>query len=171
MTSGKVAQLASQLASLAAPVVLPVVRRLPAVVLALAVTITALGLVALVSARWDDAAIDAHRGVAVAEVLDGSGGNQTLVRFSTTDGRVVTPEAGAFYPNAQRPGDKVLVEYDQRAPERVRIAGRSSAVGIGSVALGVVVVWLVALPLAAWLRRQPFTGHAERASAAGTTSG
>jgi hypothetical protein len=168
VTSGKTARLAGRLAALAAlaaPVVLPVVRRLSAVVIGLAIMLTALGLLALVAARLDDAAIDANRGVAVAEVLDGSGDRQTVVRFSTTDGRVIAPEAGASYPGGLQPGEKVLVEYDQREPERVRIAGRSSAAGVGPVLVGLLIVWLVALPLAAWLRGQPFSRRAERAAA------
>jgi hypothetical protein len=174
VTSGKVAGPAGRLAALArglpgrlaahaAAVVRPVLRRLPAAVIGLAVTLTALGLLALVAARLDDAAIDANRGVAVADVLDGSGDLQTGVRFITADGRVVAPETGAAYPGELQPGEKVLVEYDQREPERVRIAGRGGAVGIGPIAVGVLIVWLVALPLAAWLRRQRFARPVEPA--------
>ncbi len=169
MTSGRVATWAGRLRSVAAAGVRRVQRRLPGVVLGVAVGLTALGLLALVVARWDDATIDAHRGVAVADVLDGSGDTQTLVRFSTAEGRVVTPETGAFYPGGFEPGDKVVVEYDLQKPERARIAGRSSAVGLGSVAVGLLLVWLIALPLAAWLRRQPFTGSPRKAATGATT--
>lgn len=150
------------------PVLMPVVRRLPWLVVGIAVCASLLSGFVLLSALWDDAAIDANRGVAVAEVLDGSGGTQTLVRFAAADGRVVIADSGAFYPGGLLPGERVVVEYDTSRPDLVRIAGRHGGVGVLPIALGVVGVWLLALPLAAWLRTQPFTIPGARARAART---
>jgi hypothetical protein len=166
VSSSSVGRLADELGSLLLPLIMPVVRRLPGVVVGCAVLATLLCVFALVGTGLDEAAIHANRGTAVAEVLDGSGPGQTLVRFSTADGRVVIPERGAFYPGGLVPGDTVLVEYDLREPERVQIAGRDASGGVLPITLGAVAVWLVALPLAVWLRRQPFTISGERARAA-----
>jgi hypothetical protein len=129
-------------------------RRLPELVTALAVVVTALCALAMAGAAVDDAAIDDDRAVAGAEVLDGSGFTRTLVRFTTANGQTVIPEHGVFYPGGLAPGDLIAVEYDVTDPELVRVAGRTVASSSWPLLLGVAAVWAVLGPLALWLRRR-----------------
>ena len=108
--------------------------------------LSALGMLVLVGAARNDALIDAHLGRATAEVLDGSSLERTFVRFTASDGAVLTPEDGVFYPRGLEPGNLVLVEYDTTEPDLVRVAGRDWTRGLVPVLVGVVVVWLVCGP-------------------------
>lgn len=105
-------------------------RRLPRVLVGLAALWTALCLVAFVGALADDVRIDADRGTATAEVLDGSGFARTLVRFPVPDGRLVAPERGVYHPRGLQPGSTVQVEYDRSDPDLVRVAGRTAWAGL-----------------------------------------
>ncbi len=147
-------RLLDEVAALVLPVVMPVVRRLPAVVIGLAATATLLGVLALIGAARDDALISEHSAVTTAEVLEGSGLSRTLVRFTTADGQAVVPEFGVFYPVGLQPGDVVRVEYDATDPDRVRVFGRSAGLGVLPILLGTAALWVIALPLAWWLRRR-----------------
>jgi hypothetical protein len=129
-------------------------RRLPELVTALAVVVTAICALAVAGAAVDDAAIDDNRAVAGAEVLEGSSFTRTLVRFTTANGQTWIPEHGVFYPGGLAPGDLIAVEYDVTDPELVRVAGRTVASSSGPLLMGVVVVWAVLGPLAIWLRRR-----------------
>ncbi len=144
--------LAHELRLLVLPLVRPVVRHGPEVVIGIAVLLSVLGLLVLVGAARDDVAIEAHLGQATAQVLDGSTWVRTLVRFTTPDGQVHTPELGVAYPRGLRAGELVRVQYDTTKPDLVRVAGRSWVVGLGPVLGGIAVLWALALPLAGWLR-------------------
>jgi hypothetical protein len=144
--------LLDEFAGLLLPVVMPLVRRLPAILLVLASFITLMGVLVMVGAHRDDLAIDRHTGVATAEVLPGSGFSRTLVRFTTDDGRIVVPEKGVFYPRGLRPGQIVRVEYDRTDPDRVRVLGRTAAVGLVPISLGILGTWAVLGPTAFALR-------------------
>jgi hypothetical protein len=96
-------------------------RRLPQVLVGVAVLWTALCLVAFVGALADDLRIDADRGTATAEVLDGS-----LVRFPTPEGQLFVPERGVYYPRGLEPGTTVQVEYARGEPDLARVAGRTA---------------------------------------------
>lgn len=145
--TSRAGRLLDELAALVLPVVMPVVRRLPTVVLALATALTAVGVLVLVAATLNDAAIERNPEVATAEVLPGSDFSRTLVRFTTAAGETVVPEEGVFYPRGLRPGQIVRVEYAADDPDLVRVLGRDASVGVVPIALMTVVVWVVALPL------------------------
>lgn len=143
-----------EVAATVAPTVRFVRRRLPELVTALAVLVTVLAGLALIGSAVDDAAIDANPATAQAEVLDGSTFFRTLVRFTVANGQTVVPEHGVFHPRGLSPGEQVAVEYDVTEPELVRVAGRRTADGVGPMALGVVVTWVLLGPTALWLRRR-----------------
>jgi hypothetical protein len=128
-------------------------RRASEIVVAVAVLVTALAALALAGAAVDDAAINADRGVATAEVLDSSL-SRTLIRFPGANGQAVVPERGVQYPRGLATGDTVTVEYDVSDPEQVRVAGRSVVDGIAPMLVGVAAVWTVLGPIAVWLRRR-----------------
>ena len=128
-------------------------RRAAEIVVGVAVVVTALAALALTGAAVDDAAIDADRGVATAEVLDVSS-SRTLIRFPGPDGQAVVPERGVQYPRGLATGDAITVEYSLSDPEQVRVAGRSVVDGILPMLLGVAAVWAVLGPVALWLRRR-----------------
>ena len=123
------------------------------IVVGLAVVVTALAALALAGAAIDDAAINAERGTATAEVLDSSF-SRTLIRFPTANGQAVVPERGVQYPRGLATGDTVVVEYALTDPKEVRVAGRSVVDGIVPTFLGVAAAWAVLGPLAVWLRRR-----------------
>lgn len=125
-----------------------------AVLLALATVLSALTLLAVVGAARDDAGIDARLARGTAEVLSVSS-TRTLVRFATADGGVHTPDQGVAYPGGLAPGQLVRIEYDAADPQLVRVEGRRWTQGIGPALAVIGGVWLVAGPLAWWLRRGP----------------
>ncbi|HEY2203802.1 MAG TPA: DUF3592 domain-containing protein [Pseudonocardia sp.] len=145
-------RLLDEAAGLSLPVVMPLIRRLPAMILVLGGLITLMGVLVMVGAHKDDLAIDRHVGVATAEVLPGSSFNRTLIRYATEDGASVLPENGVFYPRDLQPGQIVRVEYDRADPDRVRVLGRTASVGWLPLSLMVVGTWVVLLPLAFTLR-------------------
>jgi hypothetical protein len=143
-----------ELAQTAAPALRAVRRHAPRIVVGLALLVTVLAVLALIGAAVDDAVIDGDRGVATAEVLDGSTFARTLVRFTVAGGQAIVPERGVQYPRGLAAGDTVAVEYDLSDPEQVRVAGRNVVDGIVPTVLGVAAVWAVLGPLAVWLRRR-----------------
>jgi Protein of unknown function (DUF3592) len=149
---GTTGRLLDELSGLLLPVVMPVVRRLPAIILIMTGLVSLVGVLVLVGAARDDAAIEAHPAVATAEVLPGSDFTRTLVRFTTENGETVVPEDGVFYPRGLEPGQIVQVEYDTTHPERARVFGRDASVGYLPIGLMIVVVCGVALPIAFTLR-------------------
>jgi hypothetical protein len=144
----------TELVGTVAPALRALSRYACEIVVGIAVVATSLAALALTGAAVDDAAINADRGVATAEVLDSSF-SRALVRFPEANGQAVVPERGVQYPRGLTTGDTVLVEYDMSDPEQVRVAGRSVVDGITPMLLGVVAVWLVLGPVAVWLRRRP----------------
>jgi hypothetical protein len=136
-----------------APALRVVRRRAAEIVVGIALLVTCLAALALTGAAVDDAAIDADRGVATAEVIDSSV-SSTLVRFTVADGQMVVPERGVQYPRGLSTGDTVVVEYDLSDPEQVRVAGRSVVDGILPALALVAAVWAVLGSLAVWLRRR-----------------
>ncbi len=131
----------------------PLGRRAPEIVVSIGLVLSVLGALVLVGAARNDASIDAARGSAVAEVLDGSTLPRTFVRFTAADGAVLTPEEGVFYPRGLEPGNLVLVEYDRNEPDLVRVAGRTWSEGLVPVLFGIVAVWAVLGPGAYGLAR------------------
>jgi hypothetical protein len=145
-------RLLDELAGLLLPVVMPLVRRLPAIILVLAGLITLMGVLVLVGAHRDDAQIRAHSAVATAQVLPGSDFSRTLIAFTTANGETVSPEKGVFYPRGLQPGQIVRVEYDSTHPDRVRVLGRDASVGSWPIGLMVAITWAIALPVGFTLR-------------------
>jgi hypothetical protein len=139
-------------------VLAPVGRRVPEILVGLGVVLTALVALVLVGAARNDASITHDRGVAVGEVLEGSDAQHTFIRFTASDGAVLTPENGVLYPRGLEPGNYVLVEYDRSKPELVRVADRNWTEGLAPAGLGVVGLWVVLGPLAWYLGRRRRSG-------------
>ncbi len=153
MTSGA-GEVIDEAAASARTALRAVARRLPEIVVGLGVLLTLLAGLALVGAALDDRGIDANRGIAIAAVLDGSSFGRTLIAFSLTDGQLVVPKRGVFYPRGTTPGQTILVEYDTTDPDLVRAAGHSGVDGLAPVGAGLLAGWAVLGPLALWLRRR-----------------
>ncbi|GAA3003368.1 hypothetical protein LV75_004643 [Actinokineospora diospyrosa] len=115
--------------------------------------IAGLGVLLVVAAVTEDAAIERHTGNANAEVVSVSF-TRTLVRFQTPDGAEHLPTVGVLYPEALEEGQVVRVEYDLRNPDLVRVAGRGAALTILPVSTAVLGVWVVAGGVLYWLRRR-----------------
>lgn len=127
-------------------------RRLGALVLATAAVLTVVCGMVLLGAWRNDAAIDARTGRATAEVVSSSFG-RTVIRFTTPDGAVRSPQRGVLYPRGLEQGSLVRVEYDLANPDLVRVADRGVQLGVLPIALTVLGIWLVLGPVALWLRR------------------
>jgi hypothetical protein len=143
-----------ELAELVRPALRALSRAAPAIVFTVAVVLTSTTLLALIGAVIDDRTISANQAVAQAQVLEGSTFFRTLVQFTAADGQAHTPELGVFYPRGLEPGSSVAVEYDVTDPDLVRVAGRTALSGALPLGVGVVVVWVLALPTRWWLRRR-----------------
>lgn len=143
-----------ELADLVRPAIRAVSRTAPRIVQGVAVLLTLLALFALIGAALDDRTISANQAVAQAQVLDGSTFFRTLVQFTAADGQAHTPELGVFYPRGLEAGATVAVEYDVTNPDLVRVAGRTFLSGVLPLAVGIVVVWALAIPYSLWLRRR-----------------
>jgi hypothetical protein len=159
-------RLLDEFAGLVLPVVMPLVRRLPAVVLVLTAIFTVVAGLVLVGAARDDTAIAANSAVATAEVLPGSSYSRTLIRFTTADGKLALPEKGVFYPRGLKPGQIVRVEYDAIHPDLVRVLGRDHTVGYLPIGGIVLALWSTLLPLAFWLRGRQLRRLEDAAEAA-----
>jgi hypothetical protein len=142
-------------------VLAPVARRAPEIVLGLGLVLSTLAVLVLVGAARNDASITHDRGVAVGEVLDGSDAAHTFIRYTASDGAVLSPDTGVLYPRGLQPGNYVLVEYDRGKPELVRVAGRNWTEGLAPVALGVAGLWVVLGPLTWYLARRRRAGRAD----------
>lgn len=153
MTSASTGTL-DELAAEVRPALRVLRRRLPEIVVGLAVLLTVLGGLALLGAAIDDAAIVRNRGVATAEVLDGSSFSRTLVRFTAANGQTLVPDKGVAYPRGLSPGQLVTVEYDTTRPELVRVAGRSAVEGVVPMLAGLTVMGVVLGGLARLIRRR-----------------
>jgi hypothetical protein len=152
VTTGTGGGVLDELRVLLAPAGRGMSRRLPEIVVGLAVLVTVLAGFALAGAALDDRAIAANPALAQADVLEGSTFLRTLVRFTVANGESVVPEGGVFYPRDLQAGTTVAVEYDVTDPDLVRVAGRSAADGVLPLGVAVLVTWLVLGPLAWWLR-------------------
>ena len=140
-------------------VLAPVLGRAPAIVVGLGVVLSVLAALVLVGAARNDASITRDRGVAVGEVLEGSDAQHTFIRYTASDGAVLSPDTGVLYPRGLEPGNYVLVEYDRDKPDLVRVAGRGWTEGLAPVALGVAGLWVVLGPLAWYLARRRRVGE------------
>ena len=121
------------------------------VVVGVAGVITLLAVVLLVAANRNDAAIDAARGTANAEVLS-VGPARTIVRFETTEGVVHISQDGVLYPAGLHEGQRLQVEYDATNPNLVRVAGRTADLAWLPLGSTVLITWAIAGPLLWWLR-------------------
>lgn len=149
-------------------VLAPIGRRAPEIVVGIGVVLSVLAVLVLVGAARNDASISADQGVAVGEVLEGSDAAHTFIRYTASDGAVLTPDSGVLYPRGLEPGNYVLVEYDRSKPELVRVAGRSWTAGLAPVAIGIVGLWVVLGPAAWALARRRRASSAAVAEVVGT---
>lgn len=122
------------------------------VVLGVAGVITLLAVVILVAAIRNDAAIEAARGTANAEVLS-VGPARTIVRFETPDGIVHISQDGVLYPAGLQQGQRLQVEYDATNPNLVRVSGRSAELSLLPLGSTVLITWAIAGPLLWWFSR------------------
>ncbi|RZS44514.1 hypothetical protein EV193_101390 [Herbihabitans rhizosphaerae] len=120
--------------------------------LAVGVLVTLCCVLVAFGAWQNDRAITAHTGHANAEVVSASFG-RALVRFDTPDGAVQAPPLGVLYPQGLETGQVVAVEYDERDPELVRVAGRNVSLALLPLAGVAAVTWLIVAPLLWWSHR------------------
>lgn len=118
----------------------------------LACVFSALCLLLVASAAYDDVQIDSHRGTTVADVLSVDF-NRTAVRFVTPDGTVVIPSGGVLYPSGLTAGDEVRVEYDTLNTELVKVQGRNFTLSFLPVGMSLAICWAIVGP-AVWLLRR-----------------
>jgi hypothetical protein len=130
-----------------------VLRGVSAALVWLAIAISALCAIAFIAAWRDDVAIHARQGRAVAVVLDVSR-MRTLVRYSTPDGNVHTPQNGVYYPGGLRAGQRVRVSYDRAHPDHVTVAGSGLSMAVLPLGGAVVATWAVLGTGAYLLRRR-----------------
>ena len=114
--------------------------------------LTVFGVLLIVAAFTEDAAIEGNTGRAEADVV-AVDFHRTLVRFTTPDGAEHVPSVGVLYPQHLEVGQVVRVEYDVRNPELVRVAGRGAALAFMPVLSVLAVTWAVVGGLLWWLRR------------------
>jgi hypothetical protein len=119
----------------------------------LAVAISGLCAITFIAAWRDDVAIHTRHGQAVAVVLDVST-TRTLVRYTTPDGRVHTPQSGVDYPGGLRPGQRVRISYDRAHPNHVTVAGRGLSMAVLPLGGAVLGTWVVLGTSAYLLRRR-----------------
>lgn len=152
-TGAGVTKVADEFADLVRPLLRVLRNRAAQLVAGIALLATALAVFAVLGAAVDDRAISANRAFAQAEVLEGSTFTRTLIRFTTATGETLVPEDGVAYPRGLSVGQSVPVEYDSSEPDRVRVAGRTALNQSGTLAIGVLVTWVVLGPVVYWLRR------------------
>lgn len=132
-------------------------RRITALTLLVAGCVfSGLCLLVLGSSWYDDQQIDAHRGLAVADVLSVSF-NRTAVRFVTPNGTVNISSNGLLYPIGLTAGERVRVEYDTANTELVRVAGRDARLALLPVGTSLLACWALLVPSIWLLRRRPKT--------------
>ncbi|MPZ01040.1 MAG: hypothetical protein GEU97_24365 [Actinophytocola sp.] len=123
-------------------------------VLSVAGLITLLMLVLVLAAYRNDNAIESNLGAANAQVLSVAW-DRTIVRFETSDGAVHISQDGVLYPEGLVEGQLVHVEYDATNPDHlVRVAGRTFTLSLLPAGTTIAITWLIAAPLAVWLRRR-----------------
>jgi len=131
--------------------------------------VTVMAAVLVVAAYRNDAAIEANRVAANAQVISQDWA-RTTVRFTGPDGRVFISQDGVLYPGGLVEGQRLLVEYDGTNPNLVRVAGRTADLTLLPAGSTVVITWLVAAPLLWWLRPKRSGGTGSVDAAAGTSS-
>jgi len=139
------------------------------IVLGVAGLVTVMAAVLVVAAYRNDAAIEANRVAANAQVISQDWA-RTTVRFTGPDGRVFISQDGVLYPGGLVEGQRLLVEYDGTNPNLVRVAGRTADLTLLPAGSTVVITWLVAAPLLWWLRPKRSGGTGSVDAAAGTSS-
>ncbi|OBK73715.1 DUF3592 domain-containing protein [Mycobacterium sp. 1274761.0] len=118
-------------------------RRMRIGVVLAACLVTVQSMLLVLGAWRNDRQIEAHMGVAAAEVLS-AGPRRSTIEFVTPDRVTYRPELGVLYPSELDTGMRIYVEYDKNNPDLVRVQDRNAALAIipaGSIA---VVGWLVA---------------------------
>ncbi|GAA1868589.1 hypothetical protein GCM10009836_56350 [Pseudonocardia ailaonensis] len=140
-------------------------RKLPEILLGLAIVTTVLVALGFAGAVLDDVSISRNEAVATAEVLEGSTAARTLIRFPTPNGELRVPERGVYYPRGLTPGTTVEVEYDRTEPDLVRVAGRTAFSGL-LPSLGLAAAGWVVFGGASWgvRRRRQASGSSRQAS-------
>ncbi|MDQ3402199.1 MAG: DUF3592 domain-containing protein [Actinomycetota bacterium] len=128
-------------------------RRVALGLIGFAALLTLLGILLFVAGVVEDGAIENNTGRADAEVVSVSA-TRTLVRFQTPDGAEHVPGVGVLYPEALEEGQVVRVEYDQRNPDLVRVAGRGAALMALPVLSLLALVWVLVFAVVWWLRQR-----------------
>ncbi|WP_460867810.1 DUF3592 domain-containing protein [Rhodococcus aerolatus] len=113
------------------------------VLLTAATVVTVLAFLLVVAAWRDDNAIEAHRGVATADVLS-VGRVSAAISFTTPDGVTRTPELGVLYPTGLAADQRIEVEYSTQDPDLVRVQGRDARLAVVPALSVAVVAWLLA---------------------------
>ncbi|EME62405.1 DUF3592 domain-containing protein [Rhodococcus ruber] len=122
-------------------------------VLGVAIGISVLAVILVLAAWRNDHLIASDMGTATAEVLS-AGSLRSAISFVTPDGVTHNPELGVLYPTGLTAGQRIAVEYARSDPDLVRVTGRDVRVALVPAASLIVVTWLVAAPVLAYLRRR-----------------
>jgi hypothetical protein len=120
-------------------------------VLGAASVITLLGVVLVMGAFRNDQLIAENHGTATA-LVEQVMFDRTLIRYETPDGVSHSPENGVLYPDGLTAGQLVRIEYDTTDPELAKVAERTWLLTLLPVSTTLLVTWLVAAPLAWFLR-------------------
>ncbi|WP_299576095.1 DUF3592 domain-containing protein [uncultured Williamsia sp.] len=149
-------------------------RRTQITLLIVGAIVTVMMCVVVAGCYRDDAAIDAHRGTAIADVVT-AGATKSTVRFYTPDGELRSPRLGVFYPTDLTAGQRISVEYDTRNPDTVRVAGRDASLSIIPALSVVGWTWAVLLAamvgIAEYARRRRRRGSDDVDDTGGQTAG
>ncbi|MFW0786078.1 DUF3592 domain-containing protein [Gordonia sp. CPCC 206044] len=133
-----------------------ILRRVQIVLLLVGLVVTTMALVMVAGCHRNDAQIDAHRAIVMADVVSADR-LHAAVNFQTADGQFHSPRLGLLYPTELTQGQRISVEYDATNPDLARPAGRSWTLAIVpaiSVAvIGWIIVGLVMVALAEVNRR------------------
>jgi hypothetical protein len=130
-----------------------VARRVRRGLLVAAGVVTVLALLLVVAAWRDDRSIEAHLGVATADVLS-VGRVSAAISFTTPDGVTHTPQLGVLYPTGLAADQRIEVEYSTQDPDLVRVQGRDARLAVVPAASVAVVAWLLAAVGLLVLRRR-----------------
>ncbi len=112
------------------------------IVLVLVGAITMMVVALAVGMRLNDRQIERHLGTATATVLSISP-LRTGIEFVDGAGVTVRPADGVLYPGLLSTGQQFKIEYCTQDPSLVRVAGRTAAVGNVSLAITLLVSWLL----------------------------
>nr|WP_148262383.1 DUF3592 domain-containing protein [Hoyosella subflava] len=128
-------------------------RRAKVAVYLVAGGISMLAVILVIGCWRNDMIIEADMGTATAEVL-AAGVRRSAILFSTPDGILHNPRLGVLYPTDLTAGQRIEVEYANRDPDLVRVAGRDAKVAVVPALSVIVVTWAAAAPFLVYVRRE-----------------